>query len=265
MTPLRTPPMGRLGLALLACFWAVLCGVPARADFVPGPIPTLFNTGVDNSNVVLPDGSADPHYTLVSAPDGSGGVTPIGTGGIVVNSSGFPAGGPWLANSTTSKWLSITADQTGGANPSSTSSANLSPVPYKYTLTFDLTGFSPTTQLASISGQWASDNKAQMFLNGVKVASIGIAPTFNVYHPFAFDSTTNTFISGLNTLEFDVINLYPPAPYDPIIANPTGLRVEISGVVTNIPTPEPASLALAGSGVLGLGAFGLRRRFWARG
>lgn len=263
MTP-RTPAARFFGL-LFACFLTAVYGVPARADFVPGPISTLFNTGVDNSNVILPDGASDPHYTLVSAPDGSGGVTPIGSGAIVVNSSGFPIGsGPWLANTTTSKWLSITADQSAGAQPSSTSPANLQNIPYKYTLTFDLTGFNPATQIASITGQWASDNSAKMFLNGVKVAGIGVAPTFDVWHSFAFDSTQFSFVSGLNTLEFDVINLYPPPPFDPVIANPTGLRVEISGVVTNIPTPEPASFALAGTGVLGLGAFGLRRRLKRR-
>lgn len=249
------------GVGLLSAFVATaFFATSARADFVTGAIPNLFNTGVDNSNVVLPDGANDPHYTLVSAPDANANPISINAPAVVVNTSGFPAGGPWMPNTSTSKWISITADQAKGAFPSSTSPENLNPVPYKYTMTFDLTGFNSATQLASITGQVASDNAVKVLFNGAKVLGYGQAGGFDSWHPFTFDSTQFSFISGLNTLEFDVVNLYPPPPDDPVIANPTGLRVEISGVVENTPTPEPTSLVIAATGVAGAGLFGWRRR-----
>jgi hypothetical protein len=106
---------------------------------------------------------------------------------------------------------------------------------------------------------WTCDNIGVIKLNGVQVAIINTQPTFQMLHSFSFNSLTSPFIAGQNTLEFDVINLYPPPPFDPVINNPTGLRVEISGVVMNV-VPEPGTLTLAGLGVVGLAGIGWRHR-----
>ena len=64
------------------------------------PIPTLFNTGVDNNKMPLLDGETDPHYVLsISAdPQFSGPDTKV------VFSDGFPIG-PWIYNDAVSKEL----------------------------------------------------------------------------------------------------------------------------------------------------------------
>lgn len=65
---------------------------------------------------------------------------------------------------------------------------------------------------------------------------------FTTWHSFA---TSSGFTSGVNTLEFDVLNG----------TGPSGFRVEVAGTVQ--PVPEPGTLLLLGSG---LTALAVRRR-----
>src|SRR5262249_55003150 len=60
------------------------------------PIPGLFNTGVDDSNLLLVDGAIDSHYTLVSSPGGA-----RGPNAFVV----APPRATYIANGPDSKWL----------------------------------------------------------------------------------------------------------------------------------------------------------------
>ena len=118
---------------------------------------------------------------------------------------------------------------------------------YWYQTTFDLSGLIPST--ASITGEWASDNCGEIYLNWAATGqTTGALPNcLGVRHSFTL---TAGFVAGTNTLAFRVENL----PGD--TGNPTGILVSLSGTADH--APEPATLGLLSSGLLGLWL--LRRR-----
>lgn len=183
-------------LALLAAWQG-----SAHAVAVPG----LFNTGVNDSGVVLVGGAVDPHYTLITSADPAY----PGPNAIV---TAVTAGGYWVANNSVSKWTAPAADENypalGTAHPAGT---------YTYRLSFDLTGIDPKT--VSISGQWGVDNAGEIQLNG---ASTGNSTTN--YNPLVGFTISTGFVAGVNHLDFVITN-YPSGG-----SNPTAVRVNgISG------------------------------------
>ncbi|MEP7339044.1 MAG: putative Ig domain-containing protein [Acidobacteriota bacterium] len=168
-------------------------------DGVATAMTGLFNTGVDNSNVVLANGATDTHYSLMK-PDTTFDTTKVLAPPI------FSV--PWLANSATSKWI-------GPASP-----PNPMDGAYTYRTTFELP--SCTLLTAVINGNWAVDDTATMKLNGVVVASLPtqLATNYTVFHPFTISSG---FQSGTNELLITVNKLPNPA------AQPLGLRIEMTG------------------------------------
>lgn len=203
----------------------------------------IYNTGVDSSNVVLADGAVDPHYTLVT----SGDPAFPGPDAVLVNSSSYPIP-PWLANNSTSRWIAPRADEIAGNAPGT----------YIYRTTFSLAGLDPAT--AILTGQWASDNDGTIRLNGSLVTSGASGATgnadFGAFTAFTLNAGNGTFVSGLNTLDFVVINT-------DLNPNPTGVRVEVAGtadlVTGSTDIPEPATFALVGI-VLTAGTLLTRRR-----
>jgi hypothetical protein len=169
---------------------------------------TVFNTGVSASNVVLPAGSVDPHYTSTST------VFVLGT----INAA-------WLPNTSTSKWVGPDATDgtfTNGGNYALT-----------YRTMVDLTGFIAST--AVITGRWATDNNGlNILLNG---ASKGLtSSTFNAYSNFTLNSG---FVSGLNTIDFSWSNVGGPgglrvefltADASSAIPEPASIALMLSGV-----------------------------------
>jgi hypothetical protein len=168
------------------------------------PIPGLYNTGVDDAGRPLQDNDVDPHYRLTF-----GGSTAY----VATESEGFPIP-PWLGSNSMSAWISPAPDTYGLSD-------GLGSYTYRYTTTFDLTGFDPFT--ARIAGRWATDNVGvQILVNGFE-SFLSNTNQFTSWTPFTL---TGPFFPGTNTLTFLVNNGSPGAPSG---SDPTGLRVELWG------------------------------------
>jgi hypothetical protein len=208
----------------------MLCLCLAAVQVQANPITTLFNTGVDASGTPLSDGTiGDPHYTLVSVPSGTTDLR------VRTSAGGYPIP-PYIGDDSLSAWIGPNND------PQVDGPVGL----FDYRTTFDLTGLNPAT--ASISGGWSSDNDGvKILLNGVDT---GNPPTSFIQFAIGFApfSIGSGFVSGVNTLDFIVDNG----------GGPTALRVEMTGNAAVI--PEPATLALAGIGLVSLAGYGWRRR-----
>jgi hypothetical protein len=129
---------------------------------------------------------------------------------------------------------------------------------YIYQTTFTIpAGYIPST--AIIGGRLTSDNETwAIFLNNVAVAGVPVSGT-SVNGPNDIDvwtnfSITSGFVTGVNTLDFEVRNR-GLGGVDASTTD-TGLRVEFTSGVSD--APEPATFVLAGSMLLGLGL--VRRR-----
>lgn len=182
---------------------------------VDDTIPGVYNTGVDASGTVLPLGTLDPHYTLNGSPATvySGPGFVTGAGSAYIGLSGPNAPGGFLGN-------------------------------YTYATTFDLTGFDPLT--AVLSGNAAADDSANIYLNGLRIGDI---TNFTSLQSF---SASSGFVSGVNTLEFQVFNNNGPTGI-----NVSSLRVTARSVSSAVPEPATWALMLFGFGAVGTS---MRRR-----
>jgi hypothetical protein len=203
---------------------------PARAATIG-----LCNTGqTADCSAVLSDLALDPNYTIIAGPAGFTGDAKV------VLSSGFPIP-PWVGNDANSKWITPAAASDHGddgrpANP-------FAPI-YTYLTTFDLSGFNLST--VRINGLWGTDDLGlDIRINGLSTGQT--SGGFATLVPF---SITSGFISGVNTLAFDLSNTG---------GNWTGLRVD-DIMATGDPIPEPGTIALFGTGLLGLVARYRQRR-----
>jgi hypothetical protein len=230
----------------LAAALAALCVGSPRSN--AGTITGLFNTGVDGGSppAVLPDNSTDTHYSVVAAPLGA----PTGTADLAVNRAVFPTP-PWVSPTTLPGFAGNPAEWISGPNPGTTGPVN--PVPngtYDYQTRFTTTD----TGAITISGNLSADDRVVgIRINGVAATTTGIPTTDQGYAAFyAFTATTPGTISGVNTIDFLVANTN-------LVVE--GLLVQFTGASTSTGVPEPASIVLLGSGLVGLVAYGgLRRR-----
>ena len=211
---------------------AALAFAPAaKADVITG----LFNTGVDSLGVPLIGSQIDQHWTL------NGGAA------YTSSSTGWPIGGPWVADSSISRWVTPT---TNAANSLDLASNGF----YTYNLTFSLAGNElPST--ARFSGQFAADDLVTLItLNGNSIYS----HSFNPSDPsFAGGWTSfgalSGFTSGENILSITVENIALAQ------SNPTGLDVQFTGSFV-APIPEPSTWLMMIAGFVALGAVAFRRR-----
>jgi len=172
------------------------------------PIPTLFNTGVSSNKpdgtpaTLTADGATDLHYSIVAGVDGA--ISPFVT---ETGAYPFPY---WSSDTATSKWISPQPTYAGLLQDPAGS--------YTYQTTFDLTSINTNT--LSISGQLAADNAiTAVRINGFDIGYSQSANDQNL-HPFSLPN--GHYVSGVNTLEIDVLN-YPPAG-----GNPSGFRAEFT-------------------------------------
>lgn len=196
-----------VGLTFMCCF---VCVGNASVTSIP-----IYSTGQGSNGLGLPVGVLDPHYALVSAPPG-----------VPLTAITTAPNGAWVANTSIADWIS----------PGSDGNTWWPVGTFDYQTTFSLAGLNPAT--AQLSGRWASDNNACIFLNGVNTNVCTPYQNFGVLAPFTI---TSGFQPGTNTLDFVVYNG----------GLPTGVIAEISGTA-NASAPEPATLLLAASGLVTL-------------
>jgi hypothetical protein len=196
------------GIVVLCCLFAL--------QVQAGPI------AVSSTGALLTSPAVDPNYTI------------NGGNSYVVRNDGPPFP-PWVANqSNLVQWIAPQSDYRTGQSDLAGA--------YTFQTTFDLTGFYPST--AVLTGEWASDNCSQIWLNGAYTGTeITPGACLSAMHPFTI---TSGFQAGINTLNFVVNNT----------DGPTGLIVSISGTAAEV--LEPATLTLLGCGLAGLWL--LRRR-----
>ncbi len=176
------------------------------------PIPGIFATGVGDNKLPLEDGTDDPHYKLVSAPEGAE---------MNANALSGPPSPPWVDNTGSSRWI----------GPPNTAAGEGPPGTYEYELSFDLTGLDPAS--AVILGTWSADDiGGDIFLNGNATGNpqLGGFPSLS---PFEVSvAAGDTFLPGVNKLSFRVTN-------GGTANNPTGLRVEgMRGCADSLPGPK---------------------------
>ncbi|HAO77950.1 MAG TPA: hypothetical protein DCQ92_03035, partial [Verrucomicrobia subdivision 3 bacterium] len=202
--------------------------IPLTSGGTHSFLDVMFNTAVDSNKAVLPyaypTGSVDPHYTLGPVPAG----TPTGPGYYnAPNAIVFPIV-LGLPPFTSSAWIVPGVEWAFVIYP---------PGFYTYTNQFVLPpGMDPLT--ASISGRWAADDSATMYLNGLAPANQVSSMAPIGYNHWTYFTVNSGFLAfpAINKLYFVVTNA-PIVPPDNTVL--VALRVEFTDASINCSTCTP--------------------------
>jgi hypothetical protein len=135
----------------------------------------------------------------------------------------------------------------GWISTSATSDFN-GPAPYTFSMTFSLAGFNLNT--VSISGLWSIADGGTLSINGFQVASLDVSTNpWGTMHPFSINNPAD-FNQTLNTMSITVTQ-----------SDQVFEAARFEGVVTgSITTPEPGTLVMFGTGIVGIAGI-MRRKF----
>ena len=175
----------------------------------------IYNTG---QGAGAGDGQADAHYTIASSHLGY-----TGAAQTYYN-------GAYAADDADSRWVSYSGSPFGGSGLTA------------FETTFDLTGYDLAS--AVLSGRWGADNEGVIKLNGTVIATLSGTKYENFNQLCQFGATSG-FVSGLNTLRFEVNDTGVPMAFR---TDDMSLTANLSSAV-----PEPATWAMM---IVGFGAVG---------
>lgn len=148
---------------------------------------------------------------------------------------------PWLAATPAYSWISATSSGTGGGGD------------YLFRTLFDLTGYDAST--AVMTFQCAIDNypdaNSYFSLNGGTPGGT-CGSTYNGYQFAGVNTVNSGFVSGLNTISFHFVG---DGVTDGLVVGDMSLT---ASAVTA--TPEPASMLLVATGLVGVIGAARRRR-----
>jgi hypothetical protein len=182
---------------------------------------TLENTGVNSDGTLAATGSTDQNFY---SPDG-----PI----YVIS-----ANGAWADPGGVASY--VAPDQFDGSFYGGGSYT------LDYDISFDLTGLDPSSVV--IEGSWSTDNSGNdILVNGQSTGNTSTG--FGSFTDFTLLGSSGLFTTGINTLDFNWTN----------DGGPGGVAIEFSSATAS-PTPEPASMALFGTGLVVFGLIGRARR-----
>jgi hypothetical protein len=148
-----------------------------------------------------------------------------------------------LANAPTGQWISDVAqvNNTWGIGPTVFASR-----------TFDLTGYNLSS--VTLTGNFSvMDSNIGLFLNNILIPGTSVLWPALPWQYLTSFSTSSGFNAGINTLEFRANSTN--AMWDGVMLRDTW----VNGSQTNT-VPEPASIVLLGSGLLGMAVVARRRK-----
>ncbi|MGD9506410.1 MAG: PEP-CTERM sorting domain-containing protein [Syntrophobacteraceae bacterium] len=140
----------------------------------------------------------------------------------------------WEANSSSSAWIGVTADNTGNGYL------------YSYQISFDLSDYDLST--VSISGKWAVDDAGVLMVNGRAIAYLDSAYSLQSFSLAVGSAYLNEGINTITILMTSTDNYLEGAR----------LEGEVSGTLKTSVVPVPGAVWLFGSGLISL--IGLRRK-----